>query len=248
MNLPWRSPTTALLVLALAACGTGARTGEEGSSSTEEAARSPESFRPAESGKGRVFWGLVSYGHEVRSFRPCEAEEALWARDPSGLLWELHAELAPGLEPYEEVFAVVRGVSGPPPAEGFGADYPGEIHVEEVLYVAGEGFSCEFDWSRFYYRAQGNEPSWWAEVSSGGLRLGRMGDQELSWPEVGVNADRGGISFLGVGGPGGVAELALQEEPCRDSMSGAYYGFSAVLRLDDRELRGCALPGTAPVD
>jgi uncharacterized membrane protein len=197
---------------------------------------------------GRVFWGHASYGQEVRSFRPCGEEEALWARDPSGLLWDLHAELAPGLEPYEEVFAVVRGEAGPPPADGFGADYPGEILVGEVLYAAGEGFGCDFDWRRFRYRAQGNEPFWWAEVRPQELRVGRMGEEETGWRTIRESADGNRLSFVAGEGSATAAELRLLSEPCRDTMSGAYFALAAELHLGDRVLRGCALPGAAPIE
>jgi putative lipoprotein len=165
--------------------------------------------------------------------------------DGSGRLWGLHAELAPGLEPYEEVFAVVRGANGPPPAEGFGSDYPGQIRIDELLYVAGEGLGCDFDWPRFAYRAQGNEPFWWAEVAPAGLRVGLLGEKERSWPTVRESGAAAKTLFLAEGGPGEAATLSLLREPCRDSMSGAYYALSAVLALGERELRGCALPGDA---
>lgn len=229
-----------LFALALAACGSDAPTGQGGAA--------PPAVGKSDSEEALVYRGHASYGHEVRSFRPCGEEDALWARDPSGYLWDLHAELAPGLEPYEEIFALVRGVEGPPPAEGFGADYPGEILVGEVLYAACEGLGCDFDWPRFRYRAQGNEPFWWAEVTPGGLRVGLLGEEDRSWPELREVSEEGRLSFIAEGGPGSTAELRLLPEPCRDSMSGAYFGSSAVLSLGDRELRGCALPGSALPD
>lgn len=188
----------------------------------------------------QVFRGLVVHGHEVRSFRPCGSDEALWAIDREGLLWEVYDELAPGGEPYEEVFAVVAGRSGPPPAEGLGADYPGRLEVDEVLYVAWEGFGCDSEWAGFDYRAYGNEPFWNVEVSDAGLRLNRMGSESQTWADVGEVAIENGLRYEG---DGPAVELNLIREPCRDSMSGAYFGMSARLVLGAEELSGCAMPG-----
>ncbi len=57
--------------------------------------------------------GFVTIGHEVRAFRPCGSEEALWVIDSTEVLRDLHREFAPGLDPYEEVFAVVGGITAP---------------------------------------------------------------------------------------------------------------------------------------
>jgi putative lipoprotein len=191
--------------------------------------------------EAQIFRGLAVHGHEVRSFRPCGSDEALWAIDPQGVLWEIHNELVPRNEPYEEVFAVVAGRMGPAPTEGFGAEYPGRIDIDEVLYVAREGFGCDTDLSGFDYRAYGNEPFWNVEVSYGGLRLNRLGSESQTWPTVQEHTIENGVRYEGDGPP---FMLTLVREPCRDSMSGAYFGVSARLVLDAEELRGCALPGS----
>jgi putative lipoprotein len=189
----------------------------------------------------QIFRGLAVHGHEVRSFRPCGSEQALWAIDPQGVLWEIHNELVPRSEPYEEVFAVVAGRIGPAPTEGFGAEYPGLIDVDDVIYVAWEGFGCDTDMSGFDYRAYGNEPFWNVEVTSEGLRLNRLGSESQTWTAVREHTVKNGIRYEGDGSP---IELTLVHEPCRDSMSGAYFGMSARLVLGAEELRGCALSGS----
>jgi putative lipoprotein len=206
----------AALALAASACGGGA----------------PDS---------QIFRGLAVHGHEVRSFRPCGSDDALWAIDPQGVLWEVRDELVPSSEPYEEVFAVVAGRTGPAPTEGFGAEYPGRIDIDEVLYVAWEGFGCDTDLSGFDYRAYGNEPFWNVELSAAGLRLNRLGSESQAWPAVQEHTIENGVHFEAAEPP---IELTLVRGPCRDSMSGAYFGTSARLVLGAEELRGCALPGS----
>ena len=190
--------------------------------------------------------GLATFGHEVRSFRPCGSEEDLWAIDSSGALWDLHREFAPGLEPYEGVFAVVTGTVGPPPEEGFGADYGESLVVEEVLYAAGEGFGCDSDWSRFSYRAQGNEPFWTLDLSPLSMELHLLGEGTRAWtPTQEDNADEV-VRITGQALDGRSIEVTLLREPCRDSMAGAYFGFSAIVRIEGEELTGCGLKGSYP--
>jgi putative lipoprotein len=190
--------------------------------------------------ESRIFRGFAVHGHEVRSFRPCGSDEALWAIDPQGTLWEVHNELVPHREPYEEVFAVVVGRTGPAPTEGLGAEYPGRLDIDEVLHVAWEGFGCDTDWSAFDYRAYGNEPFWNVELSAARLRLNRLGSESRTWTDVRERTVENGVRFEGDEPP---IELTLVREPCRDSMSGAYFAMSARLVVGAEVLRGCALPG-----
>jgi len=188
--------------------------------------------------------GHYVFGHEVRSLRPCGEDEALWVFDRTNLLKGLHGELAPGTTPYAEVFVVATGRVGPPPDEGFGADYPGAWTIDDVIYAAFEGFGCDFDWSRFLYRAQGNEPFWMLEVLPTGMRLTRPGHPDLNWTEVNQNRTEGAVIFRGIGGGNPPVELVIEAGPSRDTMSGAYYGLSARLVLGDQIFKGHALRGT----
>ncbi|MCJ7626868.1 MAG: hypothetical protein MUO50_00640 [Longimicrobiales bacterium] len=190
--------------------------------------------------------GFLTIGHEVRAFRPCGSEEALWVIDSTGVLGDLHREFAPGLDPYEEVFAVVGGITVPPPGDGFGADYPGALVVKEVLYAAGEGFRCDYDWSRANYRAYGNEPFWSADISARGIELQRLGEGARSWNRLQEESVGNEVRFTGQGPEGTSIEVTLLREPCRDSMSGAYFGLVAAVRIGAEELRGCALRGGDP--
>lgn len=197
--------------------------------------------RPVAAATPSVHRGHVTRGHEVRSFRPCGSEDALWLTDESGRLADLHGELAPPLEPYGEMFAVVEGTIGPPPGGGFGADYPGGLRVERVLYAGGEGPGCDYPWSSFRFRALGNEPFWFAEITERGLRVRRPGEPDLEWTGVAERRDGEELRFSAAE-PGPV-ELRIAAGPCRDSMSGAWFAFSAELRLGDQIFTGWALKG-----
>jgi putative lipoprotein len=196
---------------------------------------------------GEIVRGHVTYGHEVRTIRPCGSDDAAWAVDDSTTLWTLHQELTPNVQPYEELFVVVEGSWGPPPADGFGSDHPEALHVDRVLYAGLEGPACDADWDRFDFRALGNEPSWSAVAATGTIRLSRMGQADQLWTMVTREAAGEGVRYASDGDATlGPIELLVTVEPCRDTMSGAYFAFSATLRLDSEELRGCALLGMRP--
>ena len=187
--------------------------------------------------------GHSVFGHEVRTIRPCGEAEAVWAIDSTGLLWDVHRELAPGMEPYEEVFVVVRGSAGNAQLDGFGADYRGSFLVAQVLYAAGEGFGCDLDLNRFHYRLSGNEPFWGLNLTDTTAELSRMGEPELYWSDLREESTEASVSFLAESSVSGVLEVHVSEEPCRDSMSGAFYGYRASVLVASEELHGCALRG-----
>jgi len=197
--------------------------------------------------KIQIIRGHYVFGHEVRTFRPCGRDGELWVIDRSNLLKELHEELAPGTVPYAEIFVVATGRIGPPVEEGFGAELSGAVTVEDVIYATFEGLDCGFDWSRFLYRAQGNEPFWMLEVFEAGMRLTRPGYPDLVWADFKESRSEGKLTFHAAGGGDHPAvELVIEVGPSRDTMSGAYYALSASLVLGDQTLKGNALRGAEP--
>lgn len=90
----------------------------------------------------QVHRGLAVWGHEVREFRPCGSDAALWVVDETRELWQRYREIASDSEPYTEVYVELRGEMGPPPFDGFGAEYPGMIRVTEVLDAGPASSGC----------------------------------------------------------------------------------------------------------
>jgi uncharacterized membrane protein len=189
--------------------------------------------------------GFVTLGHEVRSFRPCESEEDLWAIDSSGILWDLHQELAPGAKPYEEVFAAVSGYLAPRQTDGFGAEYEGTLVVVEVLYAAGEGLGCETEWTEFSYKASGNEPFWNLDITPQAIELNQLGVGYRSWTLFYEGTDEAAIHLEGRAPEEAKIDVEFRREPCRDSMAGAYFGFSVAVQIGEEELLGCGLRGAS---
>ena len=191
-----------------------------------------------------VLAGHAVFGHEVRTIRPCGEDSTLWAIDSTQLTWDVHRELSPGLEQYEEVFVVVEGSQADAPLDGFGADYDGAFNVDRVLYGATEGWGCDLDLSRFEFRLAGNEPFWTLVITDSAPELSRMDRPGQVWGEIRIETTETGLTYVGRNGESGSLAVDLSEEPCRDSMSGAYHGYSATVMLGGEELRGCAIRGT----
>lgn len=195
-----------------------------------------------------VVRGHYVFGHEVRALRRCGENDTLWVVDSTNLLKDLHGELTSGTPPYAEIFVVAAGRIRPPQGEGFGADYSGTLMVEDILYAAVEGFGCNFDLSRFIYRALGNEPFWMVEVRQNEMSLTRPGHPTLMWADVKRKETEGGVVFQAAGDNRPVVELVIRKEASRDAMSGAYFGLSATLVLEGVTFKGNALRGAADLE
>jgi putative lipoprotein len=191
-----------------------------------------------------VYRGYAVFGHEVREFRPCGQDDVLWAINPGGLIWDLCKDLTSDLEPYQKVFAVIEGRRVPAPDEGFGADYPGAVLIESVLYAGVEGPGCNYGWDEFRFRASGNEPFWNTKISKRGIVLSRLGSEKRSWRNITAERTSGGVRFIANDPGTDPVTLTITKKPCRDSMSGSYYAYSAELQADGEELHGCALRGS----
>jgi putative lipoprotein len=230
------------VLLALASCGSN-ENGEPSRHDTQTV-ESTETNATSPGDKTESIRGQFVFGHEVRSLTPCNQAESLWVIDQTGLLANLHGELAPQTKPYSDIFVAVMGRIGPKPQDGFGADYSGSVTVEEVVYAAFEGFDCDFDWNRFVYRAQGNEPFWMIEVRQEEMRLTRLGHDDITWTNFKENRTDDAAIFHAIGDGQSTVQLVVENKSSRDTMSGAYYGLSARLILDGESFTGYALRGS----
>lgn len=148
--------------------------------------------------KAQIFKGYAVYGHEVRSFQPCDAGEALWVIDKHGTLWQLYKEQALHHQPYLKLFAIVKGQSGLVPVEGFGAEYAGSLSIEKVLYIASERFNCKYNWQQYSLRALGNEPYWTATVLADHIIVTQLGEPEVSYTNINKQQIKQGIGYQGM--------------------------------------------------
>jgi uncharacterized membrane protein len=194
-------------------------------------------------------------GHEVRSFEPCDGDHALWVVDETGGdLGRVYEDLTH--EVYQRLYVEILGTEGERPEEGFGADYGGSITVIALRHAASESLGCGWDLTGILFRASGNEPFWHVDIRADAILLNEMDSGERVFlPSSETNESlqpSGGDGLeqyrgMARGGPdvapGGSIVITFSEQPCRDSMSGAFFNFAARIEVDGRELSGCARPG-----
>lgn len=222
-----RSGTEASAAVSLAACAV-----------LSLAACAPRASPPT------LFRGMAVFGHEVRAFTPCGSGESMWAIDSSGMLWDLHQEFRASAETPAELFAVIEGRAAPTPASGLGAEYAGTIVVENVLYMAPEGFGCDMDWNAFQYRVSGNEPFWTIVVTFDSIVSRPLGEPERTWALLDSQADDGALRYAAGLPDQDTVSVTVERRACRDSMSGAFFGFTAIIRIGTDERSGCTLLGS----
>ena len=80
--------------------------------------------------------GFYVFGHEVRTFQPCGSDQVYWVKadqKTSLQLREEHQKLAS--KPYEPVYVEVKGYVTQKAAEGFAAEYDGQIVIDGIDLV-----------------------------------------------------------------------------------------------------------------
>jgi uncharacterized membrane protein len=190
----------------------------------------------------RTYGGHVRFGHEVRSFSPCGGDVSYWLVDRTdGELREIYESLA--FATYQPVFVILEGSMDAAPTEGFGADYDGQLVVNRVRRAEAEGHGCDEDLEGLEFRARGNEPFWTLDVGTDSIRFSELGVPErVSWPVRSLSVESGIWVYSAFATEESI-RVTLREQPCRDSMSGAYFSFVAQVDLGSLRLSGCAARG-----
>lgn len=125
------------------------------------------------------------------------------------------------------------------------ADLDGELSLEQVYRLQGEGPGCnEPGFDKLLLRASGHEPDWSLGVGEAGLVLLRPNQEPLALPYLEEQLPDGSFS-LSSEANGQRLELWLTSQRCVDDMSGAVQHLSAELRLNGEVQRGCASFGGA---
>jgi len=194
-----------------------------------------------------TFRGHLSIGHgvETRSFKICGHEQSFWVEDGTEEdLWSLYRRMSG--YPNRPLYMVVRGELQEPPATGFGSHYGKQLVIHELRQTAVESAGCFEDLSGFMFRAQGNEPSWQAEISLRGIAFSEMGGAgRLFFSYNPPVTAKGHLVYWGSGRgeEPRTIQVSLTEEPCDDTMADTRYSFQATVMVGDHELTGCAVAG-----
>jgi uncharacterized membrane protein len=185
----------------------------------------------------RIAVGYIVMGHESRSFVECGASDAdaLWIVDPTNLVAPLYATFSIGKEPYSKAFVSIFLRQEAALKEGFGADYVGSGVVTGINYWPTEGFSCDYPWSSFGFRAFGNEPFWMLDITKGQATITRPGIETRTWDVKSVTEP-----FVSKDGS---LEIKRELGACVDGMSGTTFGTIISIKADGKLLKGCGMIG-----
>lgn len=195
---------------------------------------------PAESGLA-IKRAIATADGDHAIFRSCDDNADLWLIDEGdGTLTQLLTEDAASLyiEAYGERAAVPDDL---PAARG----QAGVFVLEQLLYAgaSGEGRGCSEPAADYVVTARGNEPFWAATVSTTGMVWKQpAAPAQITLGELQSEDAEGTVSYR-ARGEGHALELFVDFQPCRDSMSGEYFAFSARAILDGKEFKGCARVG-----
>jgi uncharacterized membrane protein len=189
--------------------------------------------------------GAVVLTADARTLRLCGENEDLWlAGQGDDSLEETYTRLAG--DPGTPLYVEVRGErTATPGGTSIPTDYKQAFLLEELLYAGlpGEGAGCETATPAFSVLARGNEPFWAIEVATDKMVL-RQPDPAipLEFPADESQDAEGSVTYRAAAG-GHQLELTVARAACTDSMSGAYFAYTAEAELDGRKLQGCARLG-----
>jgi uncharacterized membrane protein len=188
--------------------------------------------------------GVMTLAEDRATFRPCDGKAEWWVLDQSpGALTQTLIEQAQSSPAslYVEAYGERAPVDDEPKAKGF----EGVFVLEEVLYagVPGDLRGCDAPAATYVVSARGNEPFWSIEVRDAEMVWKQPeAPQEITFrdPQT-INAE-GAVRYA-ASTPEHRLELMVHAQPCRDSMSGEYFAYTAKAILNERELSGCARVG-----
>ncbi len=240
-QLAWRVAVLSLMI-SIAGC-----TRDPAVPASSDAASSREAgigeTVPAESSLA-IKRGVMTIAEERATFKPCDAETELWVLDQSpGALTQtlIEEQQTAPVSLYVEAYGERAPTEEMPQAQGF----DGMFVLEDILYagVPSEVRGCDAPAPTYVVLARGNEPFWSAEVRDDEV-IWRQPDapQEIDFGEPQTINAEGAVRYAVSTGEHEL-ELMIYSQPCRDSMSGEYFAFTAKALLNGRELNGCARVG-----
>lgn len=183
--------------------------------------------------------GHLSIGPSGGTFTQCDTNSKLAIIDRTGdELLQVYQELA--YEPEAEVYIEVLGRTSLQSEKEVK-----ELTILKLHHAAVETRGCEEDLKGFSFRAAGNEPFWHIVITNENISFMEMGKPEILFPPANpsVAETHWNYSTETAAPPPQRLVIYIQEEPCHDTMSGAFFSFNANIRLENRAYNGCARRG-----
>jgi putative lipoprotein len=238
-----------LLCAAFAACGGKKETTADSTDSTLHVTETPDTIElPPETARGsagEIFRGYLAFLPEGSAFQACGSDEKSWIVDvTSGELSKQYERLA--INRGDPIFVEFRGTLAPPPGSGFGATYANQLTVLELRHAALEGPGCNENLQGLDFRARGNEPFWGVEIGTGGIVFSDFGRSlKLTFPYAAPAESPGRWRYASTTASDGEHRIVIdiERDSCMDSMSGAFFTYSAAVEVDGSPYVGCAMQG-----
>ena len=94
--------------------------------------------------KPKTLSGKLTFGHEVRSFKPCGSDKTFWVSDKTGELQNSYDELTVGEKPYSPIYAEIEFIDKGKANEGFPAAYESVYEAVKIFRTTKlSDSSCE---------------------------------------------------------------------------------------------------------
>jgi len=190
------------------------------------------------------FRGHLSIGPAAGSFTQCDTGGKYEINDRTGgEFMQVYEELAN--EPQAVMYVEFRGRKGLASAEGLGADYQEQLTILKLHHAAVESRGCAEDLQGFAFRAFGNKPFWHIAITAEGINFSEMGKPEIAFPTAIQSVTKNHWYYVTetAGPPMYGLAIDIREKTCRDTMSGAYFSYTARATLDNQTYTGCARQG-----
>lgn len=104
------------------------------------------------------------------------------------------------------------------------------IGATEVAFMPGSGYD---------FKASGNEPFWWADISANSTTFSRPGEEGII-EKIYQTAQEEKDDMTIIKDAKGEFFITLKKEPCSDGMSDIAYTYSASVAVGAENLKGCA--------
>lgn len=179
-----------------------------------------------------VMKGLVTIGHETRSFTPCGSNQQYWLDLDSEAFKRI---MSLSQTAYQPMYAELIGHLEQTSPSGFDNDFVARFVVTGVNFVTVENINrCGQPYRST--KAFGNEPSWSIEFGNKDARFKQLGEQEqslyLSSKQLTPNERKYYFQQ---------EQLTISKTYCSDSMSESLYGWDASFVSTEEDKKGCAI-------
>lgn len=209
--------------------------------STDTIKTNPKSTNPSEL---KVFKGLYVSGNEVRTFRDCANSKAIyWLEDESKKLASSYRKTEGFLSyPYESIYVEIKGYLKGKSNMGYASEYENVLVVTDVISATQKSFSTEC--FEFEFIALGNEPFWSVEIIPS-EKIIALKDVAAArtyvFPYKASKVLGNTISYESSNNQNQTIEVLIINKPCSDGMSDRKYNYSALVQINDKTFKGCAI-------